>query len=179
MTPLFARVGESGLIKQWQLTKLKVWRRSTDVGHKMFKHVGPDKLWSHWPIVWIVWEFSNKQTLILLNRDGFWNILKGNDSSWFELWNQFYFPQVFNDHGSVLSRKQNEFSQNITIIDHWQNLSIANPYREKIRLRMMNLTVPNGSKAGALILMMEMIMQTFIKYIFPYFGIKRGKLYNT
>ena len=59
-----------------------------------------------------------------------------------------YFPQVFNDYGSVLSCQQTEFSQNITLIDHWQNRSIANPNCEKIRLGMMNLTVPNGSKAG-------------------------------
>ena len=59
-----------------------------------------------------------------------------------------YFPQVFNDQVSVLSCQQTEFSQNITLIDHWQNRSIANPNCEKIRLGMMNLTFPNGSKAG-------------------------------
>ena len=86
----------------------------------------------------------------MLKRDSF-----GNDISGFELRNyktsvDFLrnLPQVFNDHGSVLSRNQNEFSQNITIIDHWQNRSIANPNCEKIRLRMMNLTVPNGSRVG-------------------------------
>ena len=66
-----------------------------------------------------------------------------------ELLHQRYFPQVFNDQVSVLSCKQTEFSQNITLIDHWQNRSIANPNCEKIRLRMMNSTVSNDSKAGA------------------------------